>query len=95
MGEEGPGQRDQLAFARRQRLAPLVDDRVEPSGSRSTSSDEADRPDRLVHLVVGGVGSGEGDVVADGAGEQERLLGTTPSWLRSDVSVTCEMSCRR
>ncbi len=39
------------------------------------SSVEPDRGDGLVDLVVGRVGSGEGDVVADRPGEEERLLG--------------------
>ncbi len=40
--------------------------------------DELGEPDRahgLVHLLVGGLRSGEGDVVPDGPGEEERLLG--------------------
>ena len=45
-----------------------------PSGSRVDELGEPDALHRLVDLVVGGVGPGEGDVVAHGAREQERLL---------------------
>ena len=34
-----------------------------------------DRPGRRLHLGVGRVGAAVGDVVADGAPEEERLLG--------------------
>ena len=40
--------------------------------------DQADRPHRLPHFLVGCVGAGKGDVVAHRAGEQERLLGDDP-----------------
>ena len=73
-GEEGPGEGDELALARRQRHAPLVHRRVEALGEPVDEVGEPDAVHGLRDLVVGGVGAGEGDVVADGAGEQERLL---------------------
>ena len=66
---------DQLALAGRERLAPLVHDGVEPVGQPVDELGEPDGVDRLVDLGVGRVGPGEGDVVADRAGEEERLLG--------------------
>ena len=73
-GEEGARQRDQLALARRQRHAALVDRRVDAVGQVLDELVEPDAAHGLHHLVVGGVGPGEGDVVAHGAREQERLL---------------------
>ena len=75
VGQERPRQRDQLALARGQRLAALVHDRVEAVGHPLDDVGEADGVDGLPDLVVGGVRAGEGDVVAQAAGEQERLLG--------------------
>ena len=74
MREERPRERDQLALAGGQRLAALVHDRVEAVGHPLDDIAQADGVDRLPDLVVGGVGVGEGDVVAKAAGEQERLL---------------------
>ena len=73
-GEERAGERDELALARRQRHAALVHRRVEALGQPVDELGEADAVHRLHDLVVGGVGPGEGDVVAHGAREQERLL---------------------
>ena len=75
VGEEGPGQGDELALARGQGLAPFVHDGVETVGHALDDVGQAHPVDRLVDLLVGGLGSCEGDVVADGAREQERLLG--------------------
>ena len=75
MGQEGPRQGDQLALARRQGLAPFMDDGVDPVGHPLDQLGEPHRAHGLLDLVVGGLGPGEGDVVADGPGEEERLLG--------------------
>ena len=76
MGEEGPGQGDQLALAGRERLAPLVDHGVEPVGQALHQLGQAHPvapPPRS--RLVGRLGPGERDVVPDGAGEEEGLLG--------------------
>ena len=52
-----------------------MDDGVEPMGHPVDHVCQPDPLDRFVDLIVGGIGSGEGDVVPYGAGEQERLLG--------------------
>jgi len=51
-----------------------VDDRVEPVRHPFDDVGETDRTHRLPHLPVAGVRAGKGDVVAQRAGEQERLL---------------------
>jgi hypothetical protein len=52
-----------------------VDHGVQSVGHAVDHVPEPHRADRLEDLLVGGLGSGEGDVVPDGAGEQEGLLG--------------------
>ena len=74
-GQERPGQRDELALPRRQRHAALVHQRVDALGEPLDELGQADAVDRLHDLVVGGARPGEGDVVAHGAHEEERLLG--------------------
>ena len=73
-GEERPGQGEELPLAGRQRHAALVHGRVEPVGQPVDQVAEPDEPAGLEHLGLGRVGPGEADVLADRAGEQERLL---------------------
>ena len=78
-GVECPRQREKLAFARRQRHPTLVHERVEPVRQPVDQLVEPDGAARLAHgvepgRVVGRFRATEGDVVGDGAGEQERLL---------------------
>ena len=68
-------ERDELAFSRRKGLPALVHRRVDPVRESLHQFGEPDRLDRLEHLLLGRFGPGERDVVADRAGEQERLLG--------------------
>ena len=75
LGHEGPPERDELALARGQRLAPLVDRRVEAVGEPVHQLAQPDLVHGVPHLVVGRARSGERDVVPDGPGEEERLLG--------------------
>ena len=75
VGQERPGEREQLALAGGQGLAPLLNDRVQAAGQALDELDEPDGADRLVHVVVAGVRAGKRDVVPDRPGEQERLLG--------------------
>ena len=66
---------DELALPGGQRPAPLAD-RVEvAAGERGDEVVRAHGPRRALDLGVGGVGAAVGDVVADRAREQERLLG--------------------
>ena len=55
----------------------------------------ADGPGRRLDLGVGGVGPAVGDVVADRAGEQERLLGHEPQLLAERVQVEVDQRRRR
>ncbi len=73
-GQERPGEGDQLSLARRQRLAPLLDDRVQALWQAVDQIDQPHGADGLVEIVVGCLRSGEGDVVTDGPREQEGLL---------------------
>ena len=87
--EQGAGQAEQLPLPGRQRPAALGH-RVEVAAAQA--GDEVvrtDRARRLLHLGVGRVGPAVRDVVADGAGEQERLLGhvAEPATVRAQVEV--------
>src|SRR5207302_177760 len=66
---------EQLALAGGQRPAPFGNDMEVPAGQASHEVVGAHGPGRLLHLRVRGRRAAVGDVVADGAGEQERLLG--------------------
>ena len=87
--EERPRERDELPFARRQRDAPLVAGSVEPVRQRLDQLEDADRLARREHVLARGLGPCELDVVADAAGEQERLLRhdpeLTPQRVEGDV----------
>ena len=73
--EPGAGQRDELALAGRQAAAALADVLTgSRGGMRATKSWAPTARAAVLDLGVGGVGPSVGDVVADGAGEQERLL---------------------
>ena len=74
-GQEGTGQGEELALARRQRRPPLVHGCVEPFGQALDEVAEADDLGRLHDVLVAGVGPGEGDVVAQRAVEEEGFLG--------------------
>ena len=73
--EPGPGERDELALARRQRPAPLAHRVQVAAGQRGDEVVGADGPRRGLDLGVGGVGPAVGDVVADRA----RRTGTPPA----------------
>ena len=73
-GEERARQRDELPLTRRERHASLVHRRVDALGKVRDELVEADAVHGFHHFVVGRVGPREGDVVAHGAREQERLL---------------------
>ncbi len=70
--------RDQLPLTRGEGLAALVDDGVEPVRHPFDDLGQPDLADRFPDLVIGGIGTGEGDVVAEGPGEEERLLRHDP-----------------
>ena len=72
--ELGPGERDQLALAGRERAAALGDLVVVGAGQRGDEVVGADRARRRLDLGVGRLGPAVGDVVADRAGEEEGLL---------------------
>ena len=74
-GQEGAGEGQQLALTRRQRGAALVTGSIQAVGERRHERLQAHDPAGFGHLGVTGVGAGEADVVADGAVEQEGLLG--------------------
>ena len=69
-----------------------MDRGVDAVGEMGDELRQADSPDGLHDLGVGGGGPGERDVVADRASEEVGLLGTTPSCRRSDFSVTLRRS---
>ena len=72
-GEDGACQRDALALTARQRHALLADAGVEPPRQVVHELGLRDEQ-RVVDLVVGGVGVAEGDVLAHAGREQRRLL---------------------
>ena len=71
--DQRPGQRDALPLPAAQADASLADDGVEPVAELAHEAVGAGEPQRRPHLVVG-VAAAEDDVLADRAGEQERLL---------------------
>ena len=71
----GPGEGEELALARRQRLALLADDVEVAAGQRGDDVVGTDDAGRGLDLGIGRVGPAVREVVADGAGEEERLLG--------------------
>ena len=72
--QQHPGDRDALLLAARQPVAALADDRVVAVGQRRDEVVDARRPARLDELVVGGVGPGVAQVLADRVVEQVRVL---------------------
>ena len=74
IGEDRARDRDALALAARQLHAALADDRVVPFSKRFGELVHARDAAGLQHLLLGRVGPREGDVLADRAVEQERLL---------------------
>ena len=73
--EQQPGDRQALLLAARQAVAALADDGVVAVGERGDRVVDARRPARRDELVVGGVGLGVAQVVADRLVEQVRVLG--------------------
>ena len=71
--DQRPGQRDALALAAAEADAALADDRVEALAQLGDEAVGAGQPQRRPDLVVGRPAA-EVDVLADRAGEQERLL---------------------
>ena len=78
VGDQGAGERDQLALTRGQLRAALADLGVIAVRQLCDELLRADRRRGIADLALVGVGSAEGDVLADGAAEQERLLGHDP-----------------
>jgi hypothetical protein len=78
VGEEGAGQGDELSLPGREGLAAFVDHGGEALGHALDHIGEPHPVHRLVDLFVGRGRPGEGDVVPDGPGEQEGLLGHHP-----------------
>ena len=75
VGEHGTGDGDALALAAREREAALADDGVVAVGERLDEDSRAPATSAARRdLVVGGVGTPVGDVVAHRVGEQERVL---------------------
>jgi hypothetical protein len=73
--DERPRDREPLALPAGQSDPALADDRVVPGGQPLDEVVRLRRPGCLLDLLVGGVGASEGEVLADGRGEQERILG--------------------
>ena len=63
-----------------------------PSGSRVHELCEADGVDRLAHLLVGGVGRAKATLSRIVPVKRNGSWGTTPSWRRSEFSVTSRRS---
>ena len=74
VGEDRPRDRDALPLPARQREAALADHGVEPVGERLDELRGSGDLGRPTDLLVGRVGAAVGDVVADGVGEEERVL---------------------
>ena len=74
VGELGPQQRDQLALARRQRLAALADPGLEPARQAGQPVAEAELVGAGADLVVGGLEPAVADVGGEGVVEEEALL---------------------
>jgi len=72
--EPGARQRDELPLTRRQPAAPLPHGRVEAGGQRVQPAGEAELVERGAQPRRRRAGGGEGDVVADGAVEEEPVL---------------------
>ena len=72
--EDGAGDRDALALAARETGPALADRRVVPLGQRPDEVVGLGGAGRRDHLVAGGVGPAEGDVLGHGAGEQVDVL---------------------
>ena len=75
IGEHRPGDGDTLALTARQLDAALTGDGVEPLGQILDELERVGRPGRLANLLYRGVGPPIGDVLGNGAVEQQRLLG--------------------
>jgi hypothetical protein len=73
-GQQGPGQCDPLALAAGEGVALLSDDGVEPLRQARHHVQRRGPLQRRQHLVVVGVGAGEGDVVAERGREELGLL---------------------
>ena len=70
---KGAGESQQLSLAGRKRRTTFVDGGVEAADTVDQIVD-SDRFESLAKLVVGGVGSGEGHIVSNASGKQERFL---------------------
>ena len=73
--EQHPGDRDPLTLPTRQSEAPLADHGLVPVRELDDAVVDGSVARRSFDVRVGGVGSSVRDVVAQGAGEQVRLLG--------------------
>ena len=78
IGDQGARERDQLALAGGQLRAALADLSVIAAGELGDELIGPDGAGGLADLALVGVGASEGDVLAHGAREQERLLGHDP-----------------
>ena len=74
IAQQRPGERDALALAAREREPLLADDGVVAVGQADHELVRLDRARRGFDVGVVGIGPGERDVVADGVGEEERVL---------------------
>ena len=72
--QKGPCDGDALALAARERVPAFADDRVVALGQTLDESVRTGRGGGGDDLLVGGIGSPVGDVVADGDGEEEWLV---------------------
>ena len=93
MGQEGPGQGDELALPGRQRLAPFVDDGVEAvraSGRPASVSPTLS----TASWISSSVASGRAKAMLSPMVPAKRngSWGTTPSWRRSERMVTSRRS---
>lgn len=70
------GRGDTLALTADSLMPALTGDGVEPLGQILDELERVGRPGRLANLLYRGVGPPIGDVLGNGAVEQQRLLGT-------------------
>src|SRR5205085_5137889 len=87
VGQQGARERDQLSLAEREARAALTELRVVALLEPLDELVGADRPRRGDDLLVGCTGPAEGDVLGDGAREEE-------AFLRDDPELTAKRRLR-
>ena len=93
LGQQRPGEGDELALAGRELHAALADLGLDPFRQRRDELGRADRGRRVLDLLQRRLGPAEGDVLAHAAGEEEALLGHDPELAPQRLLRTPRRSC--